>query len=125
MIGQFSLSFSLIQYLNPASLKDPSIHDAEDYRILETSMDKVGLSPAEKADLFRITAAVLHLGNICFEENHKDKKGKLTCTVHACTKLYVVLVISVNVTNVTLQAALYRSSFQPILAFCENIASKI
>ena len=39
-------------------------------------MDKIGLSAAEKADLFRVVAAVLHLGNITFEENLKDKKGK-------------------------------------------------
>ena len=59
-----------IQYLNPASLKDLSIHDTEDYRMLEQSMDKIGLTGEEKADLFRVTAAVLHLGNISFEENH-------------------------------------------------------
>ncbi len=40
-------------------------------------MDKIGLSSSEKADLFRVVAAVLHLGNITFEENHKDKKGQI------------------------------------------------
>ena len=69
------------QYLNPASLKDPSIHDLEDYHVLEHSMDRIGLSSAEKADLYRVTAAVLHLGNICFEENTKDKKGSLILTL--------------------------------------------
>ena len=64
-----------LQYLNPASLKDPAIHDDQDYRTLEHSMDRVGLSATEKADLYRVIAAVLHLGNICFEENHKDRKG--------------------------------------------------
>ena len=38
-------------------------------------MDKIGFSPQEKADLFRVAASVLHLGNIVFEENTKDKKG--------------------------------------------------
>ncbi len=38
-------------------------------------MDKIGLSNAEKANLFQVVAAVLHLGNITFEENLKDKKG--------------------------------------------------
>ena len=38
-------------------------------------MDCIGLSAAEKADLFRVVAAVLHLGNITFEENTRDKKG--------------------------------------------------
>ncbi len=29
----------------------------------------------EKADLFRVVAAVLHLGNILFEEDGSDRKG--------------------------------------------------
>ncbi len=38
-------------------------------------MDKIGLSPEEKANLFRVVATVLHLGNITFEESTKDRKG--------------------------------------------------
>ena len=38
-------------------------------------MDSIGLSLEERADLFRVVAAVLHLGNITFEENTSDKKG--------------------------------------------------
>lgn len=64
------------QYLNPASLSDPSIHDAEEFKVLEQSMDKVGLTGEEKANLFRVVAVVLHLGNISFEENSRDKKGR-------------------------------------------------
>ena len=63
------------QYLNPASLKDPSMADGEGFRQLEHSMDSIGLSLEERADLFRVVAAVLHLGNITFEENTSDKKG--------------------------------------------------
>ena len=39
-------------------------------------MDHVGLSGEEKADIFRVVASVLHLGNIAFEENWRDKKGE-------------------------------------------------
>ena len=63
------------QYLNPSSLHDPSINDAEEFLHLEQSMDKIGLSAQEKADLYRVVAAVLHLGNITFEDNAGDKKG--------------------------------------------------
>ena len=41
-------------------------------------MDCVGLSSEERADLFRVVAAVLHLGNISFDENTSDKKGGAT-----------------------------------------------
>ena len=65
------------QYLNPASLHDPNLQDEEEFSHLTHSMDCIGLSPSEKADLFRVVAAVLHLGNVSFEENTKDKKGVL------------------------------------------------
>jgi len=38
-------------------------------------MDQVGLSMEEKYNLFQVVAAVLHLGNITFEENTSDRKG--------------------------------------------------
>ena len=63
------------QYLNPASISDPSMDDVEEYKHLEQSMDKIGLTAQEKSDLFRVVAAVLHLGNISFAENTRDKKG--------------------------------------------------
>ena len=41
-------------------------------------MDQVGLNMEEKYNLFQIVAAVLHLGNIAFEENTADRKGIAT-----------------------------------------------
>ena len=76
LLKKFSL-FLDPQYLNPASLTDPAIHDADEFKILEQSMDHVGLSGEERADIFRVVASVLHLGNIAFEENSRDKKGEV------------------------------------------------
>ena len=90
MFTSLSLS-SFAQYLNPASLHDPSLQDAEGYRVLEQSMDKIGLSASEKADLFRVVAAVLHLGNITFEENLNDKKGIRNFLVLYSGNLWLVL----------------------------------
>lgn len=45
-----------------------------------TAMKKIGLDDAEKLDLFRVVAGVLHLGNIDFEEagsTSGQKKHKL------------------------------------------------
>ena len=69
------LCFTYLQYLNPALLKDPAINDVEDFKHLEQSMDQVGLTMEEKYNLFQVVAAVLHLGNIAFEENTSDRKG--------------------------------------------------
>jgi myosin-6 len=43
---------------------------------MSESMDKVGFSSQEKDNIFRIIAAVMHLGNIAFEEELDDKKGR-------------------------------------------------
>jgi len=75
---------SHLQYLNPASLKDSAINDVEDFKHLEQSMDQVGLSMEEKYNLFQVVAAVLHLGNITFEENTSDRKGQLKTTLENC-----------------------------------------
>ena len=64
-----------LQYLNLASLKDSAINDVDNFKQLEQSMDQVELSMEEKYNLFQVTAAVLHLGNITFKENTADRRG--------------------------------------------------
>ena len=39
-------------------------------------MNKVGFSEEEKANIFKVVAAVLHIGNIAFEES-QDKDGNI------------------------------------------------
>lgn len=36
---------------------------------MEESMNKVGFSEEEKANIFKVVAAVLHVGNIAFEDS--------------------------------------------------------
>ena len=43
---------------------------------MEESMNKVGFSEEEKANIFKVVAAVLHIGNIAFEES-QDKDGNI------------------------------------------------
>lgn len=43
-------------------------------------MDSIGMSPQEQSDLFRAVAAVLHLGNVQFEEDTANKRGGSTCS---------------------------------------------
>ena len=45
--------------------------------MLDNAMNAVGLSSTDKSNIYRIAAAVLHLGNITFQESTKDKKGIL------------------------------------------------
>ncbi|XP_066921977.1 unconventional myosin-VI-like [Clytia hemisphaerica] len=62
-------------YLNRGSLSERGIDDVRDFQMLDNAMNAVGLSTADKSNIYRIAAAVLHLGNINFQESTKDKKG--------------------------------------------------
>ncbi|XP_050806070.1 unconventional myosin-VI isoform X1 [Gopherus flavomarginatus] len=63
------------EYLKAGSLKDPLLDDHGDFNRMCTAMKKIGLDVAEKLDLFRVVAGVLHLGNIDFEEAGSTSGG--------------------------------------------------
>ena len=44
------------------------LDDVKDFAVMEKSMNDCGLESAEKSNVFRVTAAVLHIGNIVFQE---------------------------------------------------------
>lgn len=62
--------------MKQGSIKDPNLDDTSDYRRMEESMNKVGFSEEEKANIFKVIAAVLHVGNIAFEDSG-DTEGTL------------------------------------------------
>ena len=94
--------------------------DAEGYRILELSMDKIGLTDTEKADLFRVVAAVLHLGNITFEENLKNKKGNLFVPVGLSSSSFYLLFFR---TSFSLLCSSLLPSFLPSLVGFFSLSS--
>jgi myosin-5 len=46
----------------------PGVDDAQEFEEMKTAMGKVGMTEEEQADIFRLVAAVLWLGNVTFEE---------------------------------------------------------
>jgi myosin-6 len=52
----------------------PGRDDAKEFALLETSMTDCGLTPDEKSNIFRVTAAVLHVGNVKLEESGDGTK---------------------------------------------------
>ncbi|XP_048456914.1 myosin VIa [Rhincodon typus] len=63
------------QCLKEGSLKDPLLDDHGDFNRMCVAMKKIGLDDAEKLDLFRVVAGVLHLGNVDFEEAGSTSGG--------------------------------------------------
>lgn len=57
------------------SLHDPILDDVQGFAAMDQALSRLGLSDAEKMEIYTMVAAVLHLGNITFEDNPEDTKG--------------------------------------------------
>lgn len=60
-------------------LRDPILDDVEDFQRLHQALSRVGLTEDEKTSIYRVVAAVLHLGNIEFEEEGGARGGGRVC----------------------------------------------
>ncbi|XP_034934309.1 myosin heavy chain 95F isoform X2 [Chelonus insularis] len=56
-------------------LSDPILDDVEGFAAVDQAFTRLGLSDVERMDIYTMVAAVLHLGNIVFEDNPEDTKG--------------------------------------------------
>ncbi|XP_041970187.1 myosin heavy chain 95F isoform X2 [Aricia agestis] len=56
-------------------LRDPILDDVEDFQRLHQALSRVGLSDDEKRGVYSVVAAVLHLGNVAFEEEGGARGG--------------------------------------------------
>ena len=63
--------------LKTGFLKDIQLDDARDFKVTDAAMASMGMSDNERMSIYTVVAAVLHVGNITFEEDHNDKKGTL------------------------------------------------
>ncbi|VFQ81338.1 unnamed protein product [Cuscuta campestris] len=71
-------------YLNQSSCYElDGVNDGEEYLATRRAMDIVGISEEEQEAIFRVVAAILHLGNIEFAKGHeidssviKDEKSR-------------------------------------------------
>lgn len=60
-------------HLGRGPLKDPILDDFNDFKELDQALTRLGLS--DRSEVYGLVAAVLHLGNIIFEENPEDTRG--------------------------------------------------
>ncbi|KAG7207380.1 hypothetical protein KM043_009038 [Ampulex compressa] len=64
-----------IDQTSKGSLEDPILDDVEGFNNIDQALTRLGLSEAERMEIYTMVAAVLHLGNIDFEDNPEDTKG--------------------------------------------------
>ncbi|XP_075148693.1 myosin heavy chain 95F jaguar isoform X2 [Haematobia irritans] len=62
-------------HMKNGPLKDPIIDDYNHFQNLDKALGRLGLSEVQKLEIYSLVAAVLHLGNISFEEIPDDVRG--------------------------------------------------
>jgi myosin-6 len=58
-----------------SGLRDPQLDDVKDFAECDKAMDQIGLSLEDKMNIYLTVAAVLHIGNIEFEDDPESSKG--------------------------------------------------
>lgn len=58
-------------------LKDPILDDVRDFSDVDKALSNLGIKPEDRLSVYTTVAAVLHLGNVVFEENPDDVKGRV------------------------------------------------
>lgn len=56
-------------------LTDPILDDYNDFHTLDQALTRLGLTEQTKFEIYALVAAVLHLGNVSFEDNPEDTRG--------------------------------------------------
>ncbi|CAK5274213.1 unnamed protein product [Mycena citricolor] len=80
MVGGGTLKESLLlsggledyEYLNKSRREVDGVDDREEWNTLKNALDTVGFTAGEQLDLFRIIAAILHIGNIVITSSRGD-----------------------------------------------------
>ncbi|KAF9526785.1 P-loop containing nucleoside triphosphate hydrolase protein [Crepidotus variabilis] len=60
------------EFLNKSRREVDGIDDKEDFRILKAAFDTVGFESSEQLNLYRVIAAILHIGNITITSSRSD-----------------------------------------------------
>ncbi|KAL1510024.1 hypothetical protein ABEB36_004680 [Hypothenemus hampei] len=64
-----------VSHTKQGPLRDILIDDVEDFKELDLALTRIGASEQERLQIYATVAAVLHLGNIEFEDNPEDTRG--------------------------------------------------
>ncbi|XP_049820638.1 myosin heavy chain 95F isoform X2 [Aethina tumida] len=63
------------EHTSEGPLKDIILDDVEDFKNLDEALARIGLTDAERLEVYSTVAAVLHLGNVEFEDDPDDTRG--------------------------------------------------
>lgn len=61
--------------MSKGGMTDIQLDDVKDFQLTDQAMSHMGMSDADKTAIYTVIAGVLHLGNVCFEEDVESKGG--------------------------------------------------
>ncbi|XP_017857508.1 PREDICTED: myosin heavy chain, muscle isoform X31 [Drosophila arizonae] len=72
------LSDNIYDYYNVSQGKVtvPSIDDAEEFQLADQAFDILGFTKQEKEDVYKITAAVMHMGGMKFKQRGREEQAE-------------------------------------------------
>lgn len=76
-------------HVSNGPLRDILLDDVQDFLTLDGALSRLGLSDADRTQIYSTVAAVLHLGNVQFEENPEDTRGGCRVTSAATKSLNI------------------------------------
>ncbi|KAG1714829.1 Unconventional myosin-VI [Nymphon striatum] len=86
------------QHRTKGPLKDPVIDDVKGFSYTDRALSHIGIDEKERMNIYGVVAAVLHLGNIKFEDDPEDSRGG--CKVSSCSLSELSLTIAANLIGV-------------------------
>ena len=63
------------QHKKKGALKDKMLDDYNNFQSLDRDLGNIGVSEADRMSVYTAIAAILHLGNVCFEDDPDDNRG--------------------------------------------------
>merc|ERR1719284_2388797 len=79
-------------FFSQGKVKVDSIDDAEELEFTDIAFDTLGFSPEEKSDAFKLTASIMHLGEMTFKQKGREESCEMDDPVpgqNIC-KLYLI-----------------------------------
>lgn len=68
-------NFKSKEHQKKGPLKDPMLDDYYDFQNMDKALNHMGVSEDERLSIYKVVAAVLHIGNISFSDSSEDSKG--------------------------------------------------
>ena len=93
-------------------LNDPLLDDAKDFLKTDKALGNLGMSERERLSIYAAVAAILHLGNIQFEENPDDARGGCRLASQSASALQIASSL-IGVDPEELQHAMLSRVMQP------------